>query len=233
MRVGRMVAGTVLIACLAGCEGLFGPQGLPPDFIPEGSPIPTEAETVGGYGADGGDTFVTQSYPGRDLVVFEAEHALSWEDGWFLTSEKPGASGDLYLQRDPAGRFAGEGGPAVDFMVRFSHEGTWYCWVRALVATADDNGVFLVDEDGELKPIQWCFASGAWHHSSNLRTDDEHCGIRGLVTYDVKAAGPDDDLTRDIRFRARDAGFRFDRALFVDTLFYIPLGFGPPESDRE
>jgi len=228
--VGYACSGLLLLAGL-GCDAVFGPGGVPPDFIPSGFPIPAQEETIGGYGRDGGDTFVARSLNGKDLVVFEAEHALDWEDGWFTTDAEPGASGNAYLQVDPGTAFAA--GRFVDFKVRFSHEGTWYCWVRALMKSADDNGVYLENEKGELLPMQLCFATDAWHHTSSLRTQTEHCGIRGLVTYEVTANGPGDDLTRVIRFRSRDAGFRFDRGMFVDTLFYIPMGLGPPESDRQ
>jgi len=42
---------------------------------------------------------------GKDIVVFEAEHALDWEDGWFTTDAEPGASGNAYLQVDPGTAF--------------------------------------------------------------------------------------------------------------------------------
>lgn len=213
-----------------GCDG--GVQGVPPDFLPDNFPIPTGIETEGGLGAVKGDTFVTQNINGRQFIVFEAEHYHAIENGWIVTNEVGGASGGSYAQVDPGAGFNGNGGPFIDYKVRFSGPGTWYIWVRGYTTHADDNGVFVEDENGKGMVVQWCFATGNWHHSSNLRTSEDHCGIRGLVTYEVIDQGPGDDFTRIIRFRTRDAGFRMDRVTIVDQLIYIPLGFGPPESDR-
>lgn len=233
MRNKWAVLALALGACVvaSGCDG--GAQGVPPDFRPENFPIPTLEETQGGLGAVNGDTFVAKSMNGRQFITFEAEHYFDIEKGWIVTNDVPGASGNSFVQRDPGGGFDGDGGPFVDYKVRFPNEGTWYVWVRGYTTHADDNGVFMEDENGKAQPVQWCFATGNWHHSSSLRTESQHCGVRGLVTYKAVSQGAGDDLTRVIRFRARDAGFRFDRVTMVDQLIYIPLGVGPPESDRE
>ena len=97
----------------------------------------------------------------------------------------------------------------LEYDVRFTTPGRYYVWVRAYSSGTEDNGIH-VGLDGEWPEsgarMQWCEGKKTWRWESKQRTEEEHCGVEGLIYLDVRSAG---DHT--VMFSMREDGFEMDQ----------------------
>jgi hypothetical protein len=147
-------------------------------------------------------------------------------------SHAASASGGAYLEVLPDTRatpeeelvvgqnFINEPGQmaVLEYEVEFNEAGRYYVWASIYSTGPDDNGIH-VGLDGEWpdsgRRMQWCEGKDAWTWASRQRTEEEHCGVPGLIYLDVAAPGP-----HVLQFSMREDGFEFDRfALTMDADF--------------
>lgn len=147
-------------------------------------------------------------------------------------SHAASASGGAYLEILPDTRatpdealvvgenFINEPGEmaVLDYDLEFDAAGRYYVWVSIYSTGPDDNGIH-VGLDGEWpdsgRRMQWCEGKDAWTWASRQRTEEEHCGVPGLIYLDVATPGP-----HVVQFSMREDGLEFDRfALTTDAEF--------------
>ncbi|MEM7380951.1 MAG: hypothetical protein AAF361_07115 [Bacteroidota bacterium] len=156
-----------------------------------------------------------------------------------------GASGKKYIELLPDTRtnhddeltpgvnFSNEAGKMaiVHYKVNFSTPGRYYVWVRAYSSGTEDNGVHVgIDgnwpESGQR--MQWCEGKNSWRWESRQRTEEEHCGVSGILYLDVDTAGE-----HDIQFSLREDGFEMDQWIMTLDKSYNPNGDEIAESKSE
>lgn len=143
--------------------------------------------------------------------------------------EDPAASGGAYLHLLPDTRvthddklipgenFSNKPGvlATLSYRVRFTTPGRYYVWVRAYSTGTEDNSIH-VGLNGEWpesgQRIQFCEGKRQWWWESRQRTQQEHCGVPGMIYLDIPAPGE-----HTVRFSMREDGFRFDQFLLTTT----------------
>lgn len=92
--------------------------------------------------------------------------------------------------------------------VEITKPGRYYVWVRAYSTGTEDNGIH-VGIDGEWpesgRRMQWCEGKNVWTWASKQRTEEEHCGVPGLIYLDIDRAGK-----HTVTFSMREDGFEMD-----------------------
>ncbi len=106
----------------------------------------------------------------------------------------------------------------LEYDVEIPAAGRYFVWVSIYSTGPDDNGIH-VGIDGEWpesgQRMQWCEGKNAWTWASKQRTEEEHCGVPGLIYLDVDAPGP-----HVVQFSMREDGLEFDRfALTTEANF--------------
>ncbi len=151
-----------------------------------------------------------------------------------------GASGGAYLEILPDTRhnhghklirgenFSPEPGKlgVLHYKVQVDKPGRYYVWVRAHSTGSEDNGIH-VGIDGEWpesgQRLQWCEGKRSWRWESRQRTEEQHCGVPGLIYLDIEKAGE-----HEILFSMREDGFEFDKwFMTLDKDFPRPEDEGP------
>src|SRR5690606_5112799 len=92
--------------------------------------------------------------------------------------------------------------------VEITTPGRYYVWVRAYSTGTEDNGIH-VGLDGDWpesgRRMQRCEGKNAWTWASKQRTEQEHCGVPGLIYLDIDKAGK-----HTVTFSMREDGFEMD-----------------------
>lgn len=111
----------------------------------------------------------------------------------------------------------------LEYDVEFPAAGRYFVWVSIYSTGPDDNGIH-VGLDGEWpesgQRMQWCDGKNAWTWASQQRTEEEHCGVPGLIYLDVATPGP-----HVVQFSMREDGFEFDRWAMTTEASADPLAF--------
>lgn len=111
----------------------------------------------------------------------------------------------------------------LEYDVEIPTAGRYYVWVSIYSTGPDDNGIH-VGLDGEWpesgQRMQWCDGKNAWTWASQQRTEEEHCGVPGLIYLDVETPGP-----HVVQFSMREDGFEFDRWAMTIEADADPLSF--------
>ena len=191
-------------------------------LVPEAGPIVIEAESfdrqtlmdVRRWYA----TSATEAAP-AELRDLDPSHAASASGGAYLeilpdtraTPEEELVVGENFINEP--GRMA-----VLEYDLEFIAAGRYYVWASIYSTGPDDNGIH-VGLDGEWpesgRRMQWCEGKDAWTWASRQRTEEEHCGVPGLIYLDVATPGP-----HVVQFSMREDGFEFDRfALTTDAEF--------------
>lgn len=110
----------------------------------------------------------------------------------------------------------------ISYKVRIRKPGRYYVWVSCFSTGADDNGIH-VGIDGTWPEsgmrMQWCEGKGKWTWASKQRTEANHCGEPYKIFLDIEKAG-----LHTIKFSMREDGFRMDRFLLTDDMYFVPKG---------
>ncbi|MDA0205443.1 MAG: hypothetical protein O3A53_05860 [Acidobacteria bacterium] len=194
----------------------------PESLVGEGGPIVIEAESFDRQThTDVRRWYVTSATVGApaDLRDLDPSHAAAASGGAYLeilpdtraTPEEELVVGENFINEP--GRMA-----VLEYDLEFDAAGRYYVWVSIYSTGPDDNGIH-VGLDGEWpdsgQRMQWCEGKDAWTWASRQRTEEEHCGVPGLIYLDVATPGP-----RVVQFSMREDGFEFDRfALTIDAEF--------------
>ena len=133
-----------------------------------------------------------------------------------------GAGGGAYIEVQPDTRtthddelihgenFINEPGKmaVIEYSVEISSPGRYYVWVRAYSTGTEDNGIH-VGLDGHWpesgQRMQWCEGKNSWAWASKQRTEEEHCGVPGLIFLDIDTPG-----RHTVMFSMREDGFEMD-----------------------
>jgi hypothetical protein len=174
------------------------------------------------------DVFVEKN--GRIAVEAEQFHSQEKDEirKWYRKDD-PAASGGAYLHILPDTRvthadrlipgenFSNKPGvlAILTYRVRFTTPGRFYVWVRAFSTGPEDNSIHAGlngewPESGQR--IQFCAGKHQWWWESRQRTQQEHCGVPGLIYLDIPSAGE-----HSVQFSMREDGFRFDQFLLTTT----------------
>jgi hypothetical protein len=174
------------------------------------------------------DVFVEKD--GQIAIEAENYHAQERDEirKWHR-KEEPAASGGAFLHILPDTRvthadklihgqnFSNKPGvlAILSYKVRFTTPGRYYVWVRAFSTGAEDNSIH-VGLNGEWpesgQRIQFCEGKRQWWWESRQRTQEQHCGVPGMIYLDIPAPGE-----HTIQFSMREDGFRFDQFLLTTT----------------
>lgn len=163
-------------------------------------------------------TSATRSAP-AELRDLDPSHAASASGGAYLeilpdtraTPEEELVVGENFINEP--GQMA-----VLEYEVEFNEAGRYYVWASIYSTGPDDNGIH-VGLDGEWpdsgRRMQWCEGKDAWTWASRQRTEEEHCGVPGLIYLDIATPGP-----HLVQFSMREDGLEFDRfALTQDADF--------------
>lgn len=191
-------------------------------MVTEAGPIVIEAESFDRQSlTDVRQWYVTSATEGAppELRDLDPSHAASASGGAYLeilpdtraTPEEELVVGENFINEP--GQMA-----VLEYDLEFNAAGRYYVWVSIYSTGPDDNGIH-VGLDGEWpdsgRRMQWCEGKDAWTWASRQRTEEEHCGVPGLIYLDVPTPGP-----HVVQFSMREDGFEFDRfALTMDADF--------------
>jgi hypothetical protein len=67
--------------------------------------------------------------------------------------------------------------------------------------------------------MQWCPGKNSWYWDSKQRTQEEHCGVPGLIYLDIAEPGD-----HEIQFSMREDGFEMDQWLITKSPDFNPGG---------
>lgn len=165
-------------------------------------------------------TSATQSAP-AELRDLDPSHAASASGGAYLeilpdtraTPEEELVVGENFINEP--GQMA-----VLEYEVEFNEAGRYYVWASIHSTGPDDNGIH-VGLDGEWpdsgRRMQWCDGKDAWTWASRQRTEEEHCGVPGLIYLDVATPGP-----HLVQFSMREDGLEFDRFALTQNADFDP-----------
>ncbi len=145
-----------------------------------------------------------------------------------------GASGGAYVEVLPDTRrthedrlirgenFTNEPGTmaVLEYDVAITNPGRYFVWVRAYSTGTEDNGIH-VGIDGSWpdsgRRMQWCEGKNAWTWASKQRTDEQHCGVPGLIWLDISEPG-----RHTVMFSMREDGFKMDAWALSGDPEFVP-----------
>ena len=206
---------SVTIACTQAPAELESPVG-------EAGPIVIEAESFDRQTlTDVRSWYATSAMEAapRELRDLDPSHAESASGAAYLeilpdtraTPEEELVAGENFMNEP--GKMA-----VLEYEVEFIEAGRYYVWASIYSTGPDDNEIH-VGLNGEWpesgRRMQWCDGKDAWTWASAQRTEEEHCGVPGLIYLDVATPGP-----HVVQFSMREDGLEFDRfALTMDADF--------------
>jgi hypothetical protein len=221
LRIMRSLYVSLLVAAAVACAPA-PPESEAP--ISEAGPIVIEAESFDRQTlTDVRQWYVTSAVAGApvELRDLDPSHAASASGGAYLeilpdtraTPEEELVVGQNFINEP--GQMA-----VLEYEVEFNEAGRYYVWVSIYSTGPDDNGIH-VGLDGEWpesgRRMQWCEGKDAWTWASRQRTEEEHCGVPGLIYLGVATSGP-----HVVQFTMREDGIEFDRFVLTTDAAFDP-----------